>query len=64
MLVVLRNIDYQSLINIFEESYLKSLALFFYSLKYYKILTNNNLSVIAITNFHKSKLIENGIKKK
>ena len=47
----------------FEESYLKSLALFFYSLKYYKILTNNNLSVIAITNFHKSKLIENGIKK-
>lgn len=47
----------------FEESYLKSLALFFYSLGYYRILKNNNLSVIAITNFHKTELIKNGIKK-
>tara|TARA_B100000900_G_C20591966_1_gene721936 strand:- start:1060 stop:2214 length:1155 start_codon:yes stop_codon:yes gene_type:complete len=47
----------------FEESYLKSLALFFYSLRYYRILKNNKLTVIAITNFHKTKLIKNGIKK-
>ncbi len=47
----------------FQESYLKSFALYLYSLKYYKILKNNKLLIIAITNFHKSKLIENGIKK-
>lgn len=47
----------------FKESYLKSLALIWYSKKYFKILTTGHIRLIAISNFHKSKLIKNGVPK-
>jgi glycosyltransferase involved in cell wall biosynthesis len=45
----------------FESSYIKSLFLYFYSLKYFKILKNFKLKIIAVNNFHKLQLIKLGI---
>ena len=45
----------------FESSYIKSLILYFYSLKYFKILKNFKLKIIAVNNFHKLQLIKLGI---
>lgn len=45
----------------FESSYIKSFILYFYSLKYFKILKNFKLKIIAVNNFHKLQLIELGI---
>jgi len=45
----------------FETSYVKSLILYFYSLKYFRILKNSKIKIIAINNFHKIQLIKFGI---
>lgn len=45
----------------FNNSYLKSLILILYSKKYYKILKDEKIKILTITNFHKDKIIENGI---
>jgi glycosyltransferase involved in cell wall biosynthesis len=47
----------------FESSYVKSLLLYFYSLKYFRILQNFPIKIIAINNFHKLQLIKLGIAK-
>jgi glycosyltransferase involved in cell wall biosynthesis len=47
----------------FESSYIKSLLLYFYSLKYFKILKNFPIKIIAINNFHKLQLTKLGISK-
>jgi glycosyltransferase involved in cell wall biosynthesis len=47
----------------FESSYIKSLLLYFYSLKYFKILKNFPIKIIAINNFHKLQLTKLGITK-
>jgi glycosyltransferase involved in cell wall biosynthesis len=47
----------------FESSYVKSLLLYFYSLKYFKILLNFPIKIIAINNFHKLQLTKLGITK-
>ena len=45
----------------FESSYIKSIFLYFYSLKYFKILLNSKVKIIAINNFHKLRLVNLGI---
>ena len=45
----------------FETSYIKSLFLYFYSLKYFQILLNSKIKIIAINNFHKLQLVNLGI---
>jgi len=45
----------------FDSSYVKSLVLYFYSLKYFKILKNSKIKIIAVNNFHKIQLIKFGI---
>tara|TARA_B100000900_G_scaffold416277_1_gene450944 strand:- start:21585 stop:22730 length:1146 start_codon:yes stop_codon:yes gene_type:complete len=45
------------------ESYLKSIFLYFYSLKYFKIIKNCKITLLAINKFHKNKLIESGVDK-
>lgn len=45
----------------FDSSYVKSLVLYFYSLKYFKILKNSKIKIIAVNNFHKIQLTKFGI---
>lgn len=45
----------------FEDSYIKSLFVIYYSKKYLKILKSNKFYIFAISNFHKNKLSELGI---
>lgn len=45
----------------YEDSYLKSLLLIFYSKKLFKIIKNYPLKVIVLTNFHKNYLSELGV---
>ncbi len=47
----------------FPDSYLKSILLCFFSKKYFKILKYYPLSIIAINNFHQSKMLSIGIPK-
>ena len=47
----------------FDSSYVKSLILYFYSLKYFKILKNFKIKIIAVNNFHKMQLTTFGIPK-
>ena len=46
----------------YKDSYIKSLLLIIYSKKYFKILKNQDLKILTITNFHKEKLLDLGIK--
>ena len=48
----------------FHSSYVKSLVLYFYSLKYFKILKNLKMKIIAVNNFHKKQLIKFGVSEK
>ena len=45
----------------FKESYLKSFFLYLYSKKYFKIMKDFPISIIALNQFHKNKLIDFGI---
>lgn len=45
----------------FKESFLKSLLVINYGIKYFKILRSNNLKILVLTNFHKQILSELGI---
>jgi len=45
----------------FKNSYLKSFLIYIYSRKYFKILKNNPISIIALNEFHRKKLIDYGI---
>jgi len=46
----------------FKESFIKSLFVIIYGKKYFKILKNNNISILVLTNFHKEYLRNLGIK--
>ena len=45
----------------YKNSYIKSIALYFYSLKFFDILKNHPMTLLALNEFHKSKLIEKGV---
>jgi glycosyltransferase involved in cell wall biosynthesis len=45
----------------YKDSYIKSIALYFYSLKFFDILKNHPMTLLALNEFHKSKLIEKGV---
>jgi len=45
----------------FKDSILKSLLIIRYGKKYFKILKNNNISIVVLTKFHKEFLIDIGI---
>ena len=45
----------------YKDSYIKSIALYFYSLKFFDILKNYPMTLLALNDFHKSKLIEKGV---
>jgi|MDTC01.3.fsa_nt_gb glycosyltransferase involved in cell wall biosynthesis len=45
----------------YTESYIKSFFLFLYSVKYFKIIKNYPLTLLAVSSFHKKRLIESGI---
>ncbi|MDA9645442.1 glycosyltransferase family 4 protein [Candidatus Actinomarina] len=45
----------------YQESYIKSFILYLYSLKYFSILLKHEVTLLAISQFHKQKLIEFGI---
>ena len=48
----------------YEDSFLKSIFLIIYSKKYYKILKNNPIKILALSSFHLNSLINIGIDEK
>ena len=46
----------------YSESFIKSFFLFTYSRKYFEIIKNYPLILLAVNTFHKQKLVELGIK--
>ena len=48
----------------YKNSYFKSILLYFYSSKFFDILKNYPLTLIALNDFHKTKLIEKGVSEK
>ena len=47
----------------YDESFIKSLILIFYSKKFIKLLRNEELKIFVINNFHKEKLTSTGVQK-
>ena len=47
----------------YSESLIKSIFLYFYSLKYFNILKNFKITILAVNKFHRNKLIESGVNK-
>lgn len=45
----------------YPESFVKSIFLYLYSLKYFDILKNYKITILAVNEFHKNKLIEFGV---
>tara|TARA_A100001015_G_scaffold314680_1_gene424680 strand:+ start:2418 stop:3563 length:1146 start_codon:yes stop_codon:yes gene_type:complete len=45
----------------YKDSYIKSIALYFYSLKFFDIFKNYPMTLLALNDFHKTKLIEKGV---
>lgn len=45
----------------YPESFIKSIFLYFYSLKYFDILKNYKITILAVNKFHKNKLIKSGV---
>jgi glycosyltransferase involved in cell wall biosynthesis len=45
----------------YKDSYIKSIFLYLYSLKFFDILKNYPLTLLALNDFHKRKLIEKGV---
>lgn len=45
----------------YKDSYIKSIALYFYSVKFFDILKNYPVTLLALNDFHKTKLIEKGV---
>lgn len=45
----------------YKDSYIKSIALYFYSVKFFDMLKNYPMTLLALNDFHKTKLIEKGV---
>jgi glycosyltransferase involved in cell wall biosynthesis len=45
----------------YKDSYIKSIALYFYSVKFFDMLKNYPMILLALNDFHKTKLIEKGV---